>query len=149
MNTQQENQIIEQALSILEVRTTKSSFKLSDADDVRNYLAIQLAETEHEVFMVIFMDTRHRVIEFNEMFRGTIDGASVYPREVVKQALAVNAAAVIFAHNHPSGVTEPSQADKRITLELRNILEMIEVRVLDHFIIGGSNTYSFTEHGLL
>ena len=149
MNTQQENQIIEQALSILEARTLKTSDALTSADDVRSYLALQLTEVEHEVFVVIFMNNRNQVIEFNQMFRGTINGASVYPREVVKQALKVNAAAVIFAHNHPSGIAEPSQADRSITNQLATILDIIDVRVLDHFIVGGANTYSFTENGLL
>jgi len=147
--TKNENKIIKQALSILKSRAKNSDATLNNADSVRKYLTLKLAELEHEVFVAIYMDTRLQVIEFNEMFRGTIDGASVYPREVVKQALKVNASAVIFAHNHPSQVAEPSQADKQITRRLRDILELIEVRVLDHFVIGGSNIISFSERGLL
>ena len=97
----------------------------------------------------MFLDNQHRVIQLDELFRGTIDGASVYPREVVKQALHHNAAAVIFAHNHPSGVTEPSQADKQITEKLKKALDLFDIRVLDHFIIGDGEPYSFAEHGLI
>jgi len=147
--TKNENKIIKQALSILESRAKNSDATLNNADSVRKYLTLKLAELEHEVFIAIYMNTRLQVIEFNEMFRGTIDGASVYPREVVKQALKVNASAVIFAHNHPSQVAEPSQADQQITKRLRDILELIEVRVIDHFVIGGSNIISFSERGLL
>ena len=102
----------------------------------------------HEVFAFLMLDNRNRVIAFREMFRGTIDGASVYPREVVKQALADNAAAVIFAHNHPSGVGEPSQADIRITDRLKKALDLVDIRVLDHVIVGDSVT-CFAEQGLL
>jgi DNA repair protein RadC len=104
----------------------------------------------HEVFACLLLDNRHRVIAFRELFRGTIDGASVYPREVIKTALANNAAAVIFAHNHPSGLSEPSEADRLITLRLKQALDLIDIRVLDHFIVGdGDNAYSFAENGLL
>jgi DNA repair protein RadC len=95
------------------------------------------------------MDNQHRIIEFVELFRGTIDGASVYPREVVKTALAVNAAAVIFAHNHPSGLAQPSEADKALTHRLKMALNVVDVRVLDHFIVGAEEIYSFAEHGFL
>ena len=95
------------------------------------------------------MDNQHRVLEFSELFRGTIDGASVYPREVVKTALSKNAAAVIFAHNHPSGLAQPSEADRAITNRLRSALNVVDIRVLDHFIVGAEEIYSFAEHGLL
>jgi DNA repair protein RadC len=101
------------------------------------------------VFVCLFLDSGHRVIEYEELFRGTIDGASVYPREVVKRCLQLNAAAVIFAHNHPSGTNEPSQADRQITDKLKAALEMIDVRVLDHFIIGDGEPHSFREHRLI
>ena len=101
------------------------------------------------MFACLFLDNQHRVILLEELFRGTIDGASVYPREVVKQALYHNAAAVIFAHNHPSGISEPSQADKHITEKLKQALSLFDIRVLDHFIIGDGQPYSFAEHGLL
>jgi DNA repair protein RadC len=95
------------------------------------------------------MDNRHRVICFEEMFRGTIDGASVHPREIVKQALAHNAAAVILAHNHPSGVAEPSHADKALTQRLKEALSLVDIRVLDHFIVGDGQSLSFAESGLI
>lgn len=115
----------------------------------RQYLASRLRGYPHEVFGCLFLDNQHRVIEFDELFRGTIDGASVYPREVVKKALAFNAAAVIFAHNHPSGIAEPSEADKHITVRLKQALSLIDIRVLDHFIVGDGEPFSFAEHGLL
>lgn len=117
--------------------------------DVKAYLCAKLSSLDHEVFAVLFLDTRHRLIEYAEMFRGTIDGASVHPREVVKEALRFNAAAVIFAHPHPSGNPEPSQADKAITNRLREALGLIEVRTLDHIIVAGNTTVSFAERGLL
>ena len=104
---------------------------------------------EHEVFAVLFLDTQHRLIEYSELFRGTIDSASVYPREVLKEALRLNAAAVIVSHNHPSGNPEPSAADKSLTKRLREALAMVDVRVLDHIIVGGTETTSFAEQGLL
>lgn len=114
----------------------------------RQFLSQRLRDYSHEVFAVLFLDQRHRVICFEELFRGTIDGASVYPREVVKQSLLHNAAAVIFAHNHPSGVAEPSQADQHITRRLQDALALIDVRVLDHFVVG-DDVVSFAERGLL
>jgi DNA repair protein RadC len=113
------------------------------------FLTAILAHLEHEVFGCLFLDNQHRVLCFEEMFRGTISSAHIYPREVVKQALAANAAAVIFAHNHPSGITEPSEADKQITQKLKMALDMVEIRVLDHFILGEGDGYSFAEHGLM
>ena len=121
---------------------------LNDPDAVRFYLTSKLRDYRFEVFSCLFLDTRHRVIEYEELFKGTIDGASVHPREVVRRALYHNAAAVIFAHNHPSGVAEPSQADERITGKLKDALNLIDVRVLDHFVIG-DQVVSFAERGLL
>lgn len=115
----------------------------------RHYLKTQLYDYPYEVFACLFLDSRHRVIEYEEMFRGTIDGSSVHPREVVRRALHHNAAAVILAHNHPSGVSDPSQADTRITQRLRDALALVDVRVLDHFIIGDGEPCSFMEMGLL
>jgi DNA repair protein RadC len=115
----------------------------------RTYLTSRLRGYAHEVFACLFLDNQHRVIEYEELFRGTIDGASVYPREVVKRALGLNTAAVIFAHNHPSGIAEPSEADKHITQRLKQALNLIDVRVLDHFIIGEGTAFSFAEHGLI
>ena len=122
---------------------------LTSPEITRSYLSAQLRGYSYEVFACLFLDNQHRVIQLDELFRGTIDGASVYPREVVKQALHHNAAAVIFAHNHPSGVTEPSQADKQITEKLKKALDLFDIRVLDHFIIGDGEPYSFAEHGLI
>ena len=116
---------------------------------VRHYLTHQLRHRHHEVFCALLLDNQHRLINFLELFQGTIDGASVYPREVVKTVLAHNAAAVIFAHNHPSGIAEPSQADRSITDRLRSALELVDVRVLDHLVIGEGEVVSFAERGWL
>lgn len=116
---------------------------------VRDYLTVALSAREHEVFCVLLLDNRHRLIEFVEMFRGTIDGASVHPREVVKLALEHNAAAVALVHNHPSGVAEPSQADEIITARLRDALALVDIRTVDHLIIGGADVVSLAERGLL
>jgi len=113
------------------------------------FLVAQLRDRPYEVFCCLHLDNRHRLIAFDELFRGTIDGASVHPREVVRQALAHNAAAVIFAHNHPSGVAEASQADELITRRLRDALALLDIRVLDHFIVGDGACLSFAERGLL
>ena len=122
---------------------------LSNPDDTRRFLIGELRDRSYEVFACLFMDNRHRVICFEEMFRGTIDGASVHPREIVKQALAHNAAAVILAHNHPSGVAEPSHADKALTQRLKEALSLVDIRVLDHFIVGDGQSLSFAESGLI
>lgn len=122
---------------------------LTSPDITRAYLSAQLRGYSYEVFACLFLDNQHRVIQLDELFRGTLDSASVYPREVARQALQHNAAAVIFAHNHPSGISEPSQADKHITEKLKQALALFEIRVLDHFIIGDGQPYSFAENGLL
>ena len=121
---------------------------LCSPEETRQYLSSQLSGYPHEVFACLFLDNRNRVIAFEKMFFGTIDGASVYPREVVRLALKKNAAAVIFAHNHPSGVAEPSKADENITQRLKQALALVDIRVLDHFIIG-DEVVSFAERGLL
>ncbi len=122
---------------------------LSSPQVTKAYLSTQLRGYSYEVFACLFLDNQHRVIVLEELFRGTIDGASVYPREVIKRVLFHNAAAVIFAHNHPSGNTEPSQADKQITERLKQALALFDIRVLDHFIIGDGQPFSFAEHGLI
>lgn len=122
---------------------------LTSPETTSAYLSAQMRGYSYEVFACLFLDNQHRVIEFEELFRGTIDGASVYPREVLKRALYHNAAAMIFAHNHPSGISEPSQADRQITDKLKQALGLIDIRVLDHFIIGDGAPYSFAEHGLI
>jgi DNA repair protein RadC len=113
------------------------------------YLRARLRDYPYEVFAVLFLDTRHRVLAFEEMFRGTIDGASVHPREVVRRALHHNAAAVILSHNHPSGIAEPSQADQQITRRLREALGLVDVRLLDHLIIGDGDYCSLADRGLI
>jgi DNA repair protein RadC len=115
----------------------------------REAIQLKLAEYDHEIFACLLLDNRHRVIRFVELFRGTIDAASVYPREVVKAALDSNAAAVIFAHNHPSGTAHPSEADTALTRRLQSALALVDIRVLDHFVVGGEDSYSFAEHSLL
>lgn len=122
---------------------------ITSPEATRKYLKMRLRGYPYEVFAGLFLDNRHRVVDYQELFRGTIDGASVHPREVVRAAMNCNAAAVIFAHNHPSGVAEPSQADIRITERLRTALDHIDVRVLDHIIIGEGEGTSFAERGLL
>lgn len=122
---------------------------LTDPDATKRFLQLRLTEYEHEVFGCIYLDNRHRVLGHEDMFRGTIDGASVYPREVVISALRQNAAAVIFYHNHPSGVAEPSSADRTITKRLTDALTLVDIRVIDHFVIGSETVTSFAERGLL
>ncbi|WP_390616756.1 DNA repair protein RadC [Maricurvus nonylphenolicus] len=116
---------------------------------VKDFVCAKLRHRQQEVFAVLWLDNQHRLLAFKELFQGTIDGASVYPREVVKQALAANAAAAIFTHNHPSGVAEPSQADERITQRLTEGLALVDIRVLDHLIVGDGEVISFAERGLI
>jgi len=116
---------------------------------VRDYLMLTIGAREHEVFVALFLDAQHRLVVAEEMFRGTLTQTSVYPREVVKAALRANAAAVIFAHNHPSGVAQPSQADELLTRQLKDALALVDVKVLDHFVVAGSQALSFAERGLL
>ena len=122
---------------------------LTSPDAVRDFLRVKLGKLEHEVFAVLMLDAQHRLIEYVELFRGTVAQTSVYPREVVKEALARNAAALIFAHNHPSGLAEPSRADELLTQTLKSALALVDVRVLDHFIVAGSGILSFSERGLV
>ena len=143
------DEILSQAQEILHSSIRKSKGDVfSDPNSVKDFLAVALAPKEREVFACLFLDNRHRLIAYKELFRGTIDGASVHPREVVKSALHHNAAALILAHNHPSGVAEPSQADQRITQRLKDALSLVDIRVLDHFVVG-DEIISFTERGLL
>ncbi len=122
---------------------------LSSPDDTRHYLRSRLVTRTHEVFACLFLDNRHRIIRYEELFQGTIDGAAVYPRVVVQRALEHNAAAVIFAHNHPSGVAEPSQADIRLTERLQAALALMDIRVLDHMVVGHGAVISLAERGAL
>lgn len=144
-----ENEIIEQAIKILESKAKYHNISFTDPDSVKKYLRLKIGGLEHEVFTVLFLNNAHKLIEAENMFRGTIDGASVYPREVYKKALKLNAAALIFAHNHPSGSVDPSGADKAITMKLQEAGNLFDIRVLDHFIVSGTNAYSFAENGLI
>lgn len=122
---------------------------ISSPTDTEQFLKARLQDLPHEVFCCIYLDNRHRLLRFEELFRGTIDGSVVYPREVVKQALAANAAAVILAHNHPSGNTQPSDADQRITRRIRDALSLVDIRLLDHLIIGSGESTSLASRGML
>ncbi len=141
------HQVLEAAASIIEEQFVRGD-TLSSPDAVKDYVAFKLGNNEQEIFAMLFLDSQNRLIHFEALFQGTIDAASVYPREVIKKTLSYNAAAVILAHNHPSGVAEPSIADKRITSKLVDALSTIDVRVLDHIIVG-EECVSFAERGLL
>ncbi len=149
-NTRQpsEDEILFAARSIMSRRVRRGA-SMTSPQLVKDFLSIKLGTREHEMFCVLLLDKRHRLIEFVELFRGTIDGASVHPREVVKLALAKNAAALVLAHPHPSGVAEPSQADQLITQRVRDALSLVDIRVLDHVIVAGGATVSMAERGLL
>ncbi len=140
--------IVCMAKQLLNRRFAKGKL-IHEPSDCKDFLSLKLSHLEHEVFSVVFLDNRHKVVAYEELFRGTIDGASVYPREVVKRALQLNAAAVILAHNHPSGNSEPSQSDELITQRLKEALQLMDIRVLDHIIVGGSDTISMAERGLI
>ena len=129
--------------------TLKRDTVLSNPQQTRDYLKARLRAYPHEVFACLFLDNRHRIIGFEELFSGTIDGANVHPREVVKRGLFHNAAAIIFAHNHPSGAAEPSHSDRSMTIRLKDALDLVDIRVLDHFIIGDKEVVSFAERGLI
>ena len=140
-------EILKMASTLLNRRFARGR-AIGAPEEAKSFVAMKLGHLEHEVFAVLFLDNRHRVLGFEQLFRGTIDGASVHPREVVKRTLELNAAAVIFAHNHPSGAAEPSRADLRITERLKDALGLIDVRVLDHFVVG-DEVVSFAEWGIL
>jgi DNA repair protein RadC len=145
------DQTIRRALKILDARmkhpTTSTS--LTSPTAVRDYLRLLLHDRAHEVFVVVFVDAQNRVIAAEELFRGTLTQTSVYPREIVKEALAKNAAGVILCHNHPSGVAEPSLQDQALTRSLSEALTLVDVKVLDHFIVAGASALSFAERGLI
>lgn len=144
-----EDRAIYRAMRLLEKRLRTPGEVFSSTRSVQDFLTLNLAGYDHEVFSALWLDTQHRLIEAEHLFSGTLFQTSVYPREVVKRALHHNAAAVIFAHNHPSGRAEPSQSDQLLTAALKQALEMVDVRVLDHFVIAGRDTLSFAEKGLL
>jgi DNA repair protein RadC len=141
-------EVLSQARRVLSHRVRRGA-TMSSPQAVKDYLLVEIGVLEHEVFCVLFLDAQHRIIALKQMFRGTVTQTSVYPREVVKEALAVNAAAVILAHNHPSGAAEPSRADEFLTQTLKTALALVDVRVLDHLVVAGSDARSFAELGLL
>ncbi len=141
-------EVLQHARRVLAQRVRRGA-TLSSPQAVKDYLRVQIGVLEHEVFAVIFLDAQHRIVALKEMFRGTVSQTSVYPREVVKEALALNSSAVILAHNHPSGAAEPSRADEFLTQTLKTALSLVDVRVLDHLVIAGADATSFAERGLL
>ena len=149
ISVQNEDWIIQQAIVLLERRVFKAGPRLERPAAVRDYLRLKLVAEPNEIFVVVFMNSMHDVLAVEPMFHGTINATSVYPRVVLQRALQLNAAAVIFAHQHPSGTTEPSNADLLLTEQLKTALALIDVRVLDHFVIGQGTPYSFAESGLL
>ena len=144
----EEEKIIQQALGILEARCAPGETVRNPAA-VSRFLQLKLARAKNECFAVLYLSTRHEILAFREHFHGTIDGATVYPRVIVQAALELNAAAVILAHNHPSGVAEPSEADRQITRKLTQALDLIDIRVLDHIVVSAKTVVSFAERGLL
>ncbi|KPK50624.1 MAG: DNA repair protein RadC [Thiotrichales bacterium SG8_50] len=148
LSTEEQESVVALALKVLAKRNQRGEAITSPADTKR-YLQLKIGELEHEVFGVIWLDNRHRILADEILFTGTINGASVYPREVVKRAMQVNAAAVLLYHCHPSGDPEPSRTDEVITNRLKEALTFVEVRVLDHVIVASADTTSFAERGLL
>lgn len=148
LNDVEKQSVITLAMKVLSIKH-RAGRVLSKPDETRDFLRLRLADYRNEVFGCLFLDNRHRIIAVRELFQGTIDGASVYPRVVVQQAMEVNAAAVVFFHNHPSGVAEPSHADEAITRRLKDALALVDVRVLDHFVVSAGESASFAERGLL
>lgn len=141
-------EVLCQARRVLAQRVRRGA-TMTSPQAVKDYLRVQIGVLGHEVFSVIFVDAQHRILALREMFRGTLTQTSVYPREVVKEALALNAAAVFLAHNHPSGVAEPSRADEFLTQSLKTALALVDVRVLDHFVVAGADVVSFAERGMI
>ncbi len=148
LNPMEQKMLVEMALTVMEYRYQPGALMGSPVE-AKAYLRLRLAERKAEVFACLFLDTRNRVICFEEMFHGTIDGASVYPRVVVQRALEVNASGVMLTHNHPSGDPEPSPADITLTQRLKGALGLVDIRILDHIVIGATSTVSFAERGML
>lgn len=148
LNHVEKQSLMALALAIL-AEQHRPGYALGSPEETRRYLRVRLAERKNEVFGCLFLDNRHRIIEVTELFQGTIDGASVHPRVVVQKVLELNAAAILFFHNHPSGVAEPSHADEAITRRLKEALALVDVRVLDHFVVTAGESVSFAERGLL
>lgn len=141
-----DQEIIARAIEILEARM-KQADVLGSPNDARNYLRCRMGDYQREVFAVLFLNTRHRVTDYVELFQGTIDGAAVYPREIAREALERNAAAVILAHNHPSGDPEPSEADRSITIKVQKALALLDIRLLDHIVVSQTGHVSLAERG--
>lgn len=142
-----DEETINRALRILETRLRIPERYFNNPQDVKSYLKLQFDGAKVESFRVMYLDNQHGLIECKEMFKGTIDGAAVYPREIVRAAIEFNAAAVVLSHNHPSGVCEPSVSDRELTARLSKALQLIDVRVLDHIVVGGADSFSFAERG--
>lgn len=147
--SQSDDWIIQKAIEVLEQRVFKAGPLLGGPQAVKDYLRLKLVAEPNEVFAILFMNSQHEVLAYEPMFKGTIDSAKVHPRVVLQRALELNAAAAILSHQHPSGTTEPSSADRQLTTQLKTALELIDVRVLDHIIVGKGAPYSFAESGLL
>ena len=148
LNHMEKQSVITLAMKVLAIKH-RAGRPLLSPEATRNYLRLKLADYRNEVFGVLYLDNRHRIIALRELFQGTIDGASVYPRVVVQQAMELNAAALVLFHNHPSGVAEPSHADEAITRHLKAALALVDVRVLDHFVVSSGECVSFSESGLI
>ena len=148
LNDIERDYVVNLALTILSNRHAPGK-PLTKPEETAHYLQLQLAEYKREVFAMLFLNNQHYILSFEKLFFGTIDGASVYPRIVVQRALELNAAATIAVHNHPSGLAEPSESDKQITEKIKNALALVDIRLLDHFIVSTLGTYSFAEHGLI
>lgn len=144
-----DDEVLIEAFRIMKKRVGEARTVFATPDAVKNYLSLLLQGKDHEVFVVMFLDSQNRLIHTEEMFRGTLTQTSVYRREVVKQALALNAASVVLSHNHPSGVCEPSRADEALTQTLKSALALVDVRVLDHIIVSGPSALSLAERGLI
>ena len=142
------DEVLRQARRVLSQRVRRGA-TMTSPQAVKDYLGVEIGLLEYEVFCVVFLDAQHRIIALKQMFRGTVTQTSVYPREVVKESLALNAAAVILAHNHPSGAAEPSRADEFLTQSLKSALALVDVRVLDHLVVAGADCESFAERGLI
>ena len=148
LNDAEKQSVVMLAMKVLAIKH-RAGRALSNPAETRDFLRLRLAEYRNEVFGCLFLDNRHRIIAVRELFQGTIDGASVHPRVVVQHAMEVNAAAMVFFHNHPSGVAEPSRADEMLTRRLKEALALVDVRVLDHFVVSADESVSFAERGML
>jgi len=148
LNDVEKQSAVTLAMKVLAIKH-RAGRPLSNPEATRNYLRLRLADYQNEVFGSVFLDNRHRIIAVRELFQGTIDGASIHPRVVVQQALSMNAGALVLFHNHPSGVAEPSHADEAITRRLKDALALVDVRVLDHFVVSAGESVSFAERGLI